>query len=1615
MNNFNEATDAMKKMQDSEGALAEANAIAVDSVQGHIQRLKNAFVEFSQSAISKEFIKDFVDFAKGALNAVSAFLKFINAIGGLKTVLPLVVSFFAIFKGQSIIASINKMSTSVETFVSTVKTMFQDALSAAQDFGDTMTLTSETTASAAEMINAAMGVIGIAAAVASAIVSLIQGAIDKAEENMQKRIDKGLEAVSSISEIESAYAEYSELAYSGSASTDELVASLDALYKSLGKSGSGFEEAGRNIEAYKAEIEQLILEQEKLKLSDILAAIPSADKQAEDKLTSAFSALFENLSVKYKWKDYGDGTSLGFLDNYFSETLGIDISTKSSISDWINMLDTIEQKMLEVGEASNYNFTGYKGDEYTALKIFYDNIKNALSDTIELSREANEAIVNIKFHEIDLSSFDNTRESFDTIRDGLIEAAAVTPGFTGGIKEATNVVDAMLSLTPAFESFYTAAEKAELGTSAIARGLQGIQDVANGTSAAVEQLDNILKGDDYDTGLEKRVEYYAKLLEEVEGENWGGKHYAALAEYFDIDINQSVDEQIAAIERLRAYFSDADQGMYNFLMDINERVPEAIAHFNEETGTLEWDSAELQQFADAMEISKDALVDLLDAYIQHVPPSEWMKLTPEETAAWLDADKVLQDFGDTLLLNRQKFDELADAAGVDAEALLSSIMALEGYNGDNLYAIGASAQESAQNIRNFLADTASYGMSAKEQLQAVADSLSSLDAETIKSILVELDLPENTVQDLVSYLPEELQSQINIDDEEALSAIETTKQQLIDLGLEIGDFDGNIVITVTDNGQIQHYQRQINILATQLQSLGNTVSVKSKNAKGTMNARPGLSLLGDEYSASGQPKPELVVSGNRAYLAGVNGPVVGMLNAGDVVYTYQQTKKILGNNLNKPLGIPAFSGGTSSRWWNKLSGTVSSSYSGSSAYSSYYGNSSGTSGSSASSSGSGDNWFEQQYELHNHYRKLDQETDAAYLTWLVNAWKQAYAEGIIELKDAHKYEEEAYELMKKIASQRFTDEYNEHRHMVALGKETDQEYYSWLEWRHKTAYANNEITLEEYWKYEEEVYKKRKELISDYFNDIDHTIDMLENAGKSDLEIIKWDEEGMKYVEKQIAELIKQGKTNNDSEVQDMQKTWWNYYNDRKKREEDYTKNAKNAAKELVDYRMKMLKKDLDNEKDTLNKRLNALRDFYSEQKSLLQDAADQDKYLDDQAEKRKAVSDLEIQLAQLEYDNSAWAQKRKLELAQELADAQKELDDFEKDHALKVAQETLDKLQEMQEKELDSQIEAVEKTATDEAALYEQALKDVQNGGEDLYRAMIEYNNTEGTGNPEDIAEMWDEAYTSLKKYKELFGEYYKDINLHYGTDITPTPVDTSKIDAGNAPKEPVTKQETKPANTTTATPAPAVVSTPATPADPVLGSAVMLKSSGKLAYTSYDTPTLTPAYWVQGKTLYVQAVYPGRNAPYHIGTTPGGVNDPSTWVGFVNKWQLQGYASGTMNASPGIHEINERGDEALFKTKDGSTYRLFSGGEHVFNSAATNFLHDFANSPQAVLAKLFDEIGSGLRSEIKNNTISQNISLGDIIIQGNANERTVSEIRREKRAEIDYMITELNRLSRA
>ena len=131
--------------------------------------------------------------------------------------------------------------------------------------------------------------------------------------------------------------------------------------------------------------------------------------------------------------------------------------------------------------------------------------------------------------------------------------------------------------------------------------------------------------------------------------------------------------------------------------------------------------------------------------------------------------------------------------------------------------------------------------------------------------------------------------------------------------------------------------------------------------------------------------------------------------------------------------------------------------------------------------------------------------------------------------------------------------------------------------------------------------------------------------------------------------------------------------------------------------------------------------------------------------------------------------------------------------------------------------------------------------------------------------------------------------------------------------------------------------------------------------------------------------------------------------------KFKSLGYYTGTKSASPGIHAIDELGTETIFQSANGAKYKLFTGGEKVLNAKASNFLYDFANKGSEILDKIvgsiFDNGIHGLSPVIANNN---NIQMGDVIINGNAEKATVSEIRRAQRDAVETMLKEFNRLNK-
>lgn len=577
--------------------------------------------------------------------------------------------------------------------------------------------------------------------------------------------------------------------------------------------------------------------------------------------------------------------------------------------------------------------------------------------------------------------------------------------------------------------------------------------------------------------------------------------------------------------------------------------------------------------------------------------------------------------------------------------------------------------------------------------------------------------------------------------------------------------------------------------------------------------------------------------------------------------------------------------------------------------------------------------------------------------------------------------------------------YKYHQHLLAMDAENVKDYLNWLNGAFKDAYAQGVIDLDDFYQYEEEVYTGLQDLFKDYLNDAEHEISMRENyEGEAD-KILAIYEKLIKDVTKEIEAARDAGLDDTDAYIQELQNKYQDYTNAIQDIRDEAHDDAKDAVEELIEYRIDMIKKEIEEEKDALSERLDYLKDFVDKQKELLQDKAEEDDYLKEQDEKRKTVSDLENELSMLERDDSAWAQKRKLELEEELKSARDELNEFEEDHALNKVLDTLDKVYESQEGLFQDQIDKLDEKLNDPEALYNQALNDIRTNTGKLYGEMLEYNRKFGTGNDDDPKEVYEEAYKALLEYKDIYGQNYKDIILPNSTGYAPKPGswDTDVNSGTNPdnyrpPKELPTYDNLTPSGgngNNAGAVAPALTQ----------GSYVEVKSGAKWYENSFGGGAWG---WASGGTI--QYINQGATHPYNI-----------NGAGWVRKEDIVGYASGTDNATPGLHMINEDGEEAIFTSADGTQYKLFRGGEKVFNAPAADFLYRFANAgSKGLLDMISDALNAGSLAMTEAAKTINEVRMGDIIIQGNADEQTVSEIRRVQRENVEFMLKEFNRLKR-
>lgn len=1507
----------MNAMQKSTGALSSAYDKYLDSIQAKINSFKAAFQSLSKTVVNGNLLKGIVELGTGALNAINGIVSGLEKIGGIVPILVgLVSSLFAsnlsrILKGLSGLPNIIKGFANIANIVR----YLSGALAGPLASGGLLGLL----ANPSTVLAIGTALTAIVFAIAS-IVNKIQDAhpsLEKLKEDLS-----GIE--SEISKLESEKG-------SNQSRIDEL--------KALGTLTGAQRDELKYLEEQNALLQEQIEFQERLAKVKRTAIVEKARSDTKKWLDEPGMISSSGLPRQNK-TGYGGLLQAITLYNQAKEQLEIA---------WKNDNENDAKKWSE--ELSRQ--ADIIGEIYQEAIDLKDELYDSDNPRdIALVKELDKAI---RTAEHALGIFDQSDFS-DALSKLPIDPLTL---FGSEIELTAERVEELANKFPWLKTWmqdfgYTAEDVAaqfnamQFGTDEAANSVEALTDDVTTLSDELERAIDDLKAYSDATSTEKgdtADKYgaaYKKFIEDWEAGKTGSNAVRAAVELFipdevlqDLDYDLTAAGELLASDMYQAIFNtegDYGENFANYIKDNIEKFADVASIIDNGDGTFDFSYESLSGLAEAFGLSENAitaLLDCLDKYgVQAMMSAEATRDLAQElnlvgdgaNPAATNVEKVmtaitgLAQQGKSSIEIRALLDSLAAAGYIDLEGIEGIGDAISG-------AVSAAkeAEEAGGNIEITAEDQASEvignavatledanGKSATLYVNADASGVyyatvvaggmvDSFNKKNASATISADDQASDVVDSAVSTLDDadgqSADTTVTTDPSGALSGIATADSAL-------NEIDGKTVTTYVDT---------VAIGAGGGDSGGGNGSDSSghshhggKFASGTKNA-PGGPTLVNELG------PELISENGVAYIAGGGKPTIVNLEPHAIVLDAEDTKRALSGGGKTFNGIPIRA---AARSLNTASMVLDS-------------------GGGKISSRTKDAYLKSQVDAGNittrqatDIRENRDITSAAALLGAVAGAKTANknpSAATVPAKDktdgnssgsggggggggsgSSSSKEETW----------FEKQLAEHKHNVQMDKESQQEYLDWLEQAYKKAYKEGIIDLKEYRKYEEEIYKGRQDDFKDHLNDTEHLIEMEKNGDNNPTVILNLYQKMMADIQKELKKCYAQGLDSTNSYVQYLENTW-NTYNDKVKDiHEEAANEAKDQVKDLVDYRIKMLKQYLKNEVDNYKKRISNLKDFYDKQKELLQDAYDEEEYLEEQAEKRKSVSDIRAELAQLENDNSAWAQKRKLKLQEELNDAENDLEKFEKQRALKLAQDEIDKISEAQVEELEKKIEELEEKLNNPKYLYETALNDVRNNSVALYEEMIAYNDAYGTGIQQDVVDMWEEAYKSLKRYHDLYGSYYNGIDL--------------------------------------------------------------VNATGYVGYSGGQT----------------------------------------TMTSYVPKG---GYASGTSRAARGLRRFGELGEEYIFQSKDGTKYRMFEYGDKVLDADATNFLYKFATGGGKILSDMASQTktSSALTSLDRASGFAE-IRMGDIIIQGSANEQTVSEIRRVQRDGVNTILKELKRLKK-
>ena len=954
-------------------------------------------------------------------------------------------------------------------------------------------------------------------------VSIISTVNNKIEETRQKTIEAGNAAAEEGQELLDLVASYFELADAvdaGTASKEDMIAAQDDVIKALGLEGQSVDELIKKYGSLRNAILQTTAE--KLQ-TDISLAVSGANAAKKDAVSDLETWLGTSISggsadIYQYLKDQGfSGISVGTE----SGTLSLpnadywDAFSNPTFEQLKENRDYLEAAMNAVREEF-----GSDSALFDQLSEAYTRYSDAIDPAIEAIDNSNKLIA--EYWKIAESAINNpkTQEEFDAFRQSIIDKVNSDLDWsTDGTYSAAGLVDSLLSADRTYAQFYDGlVDTTNDGLDSVEEAIQShgnsikgkLEELWNSesfsdTQKSIIEMANALDGitaDNIET-LAESSEELAALLDE---DGMSAKFFAHVLQTevtsgngFELITDDALTLN-SALEGLKGRFDEVTdaKSRYDAALAGGEKddnfksYAEAMEALNEQfvAGTTNsnafWAAAEflfgteqldawgwsagLDEIYAAMERNVGIFGDAESAgqgFLDRLYEiSEAGEIKADDGSVIAQIEK-LSDGTYNLDFDTADLDALADKLGITSEAAMACMQALSMYGDFNFYDIEAvmdAVQEiglssealngTAVNVGALTDQLISLGYTNKD-VHDLMLVLQEVDGVSLLDVNANVDTLTQSLSDLGLSAQDGVNVTVNADGlADLMSQLNFTKEDTQNLITKLGEADGitltnaegevislNDALEYTDEltfasvtSELDGITDSAELAQKEVQNLQvsiNKLTGKTVTVTVDVQRKSGIlgSIFGYAKGTDGAPEGDALVGeeGEELVQSGNKAYFVGTDGA-EIVHLNEGDKVYTAEETRKIKRSAKIVRGVVPAFAGGTGLGKSNKTYESVLPNTSTSKSTSSSSSSSSSTSKTESEFERLYKYHQHLLNMDQESVADYIAWLDAAYQEAYKNGEIELDDYYKYQEEVFDKVKSMLD----DVRKEHENAITL-------------------------------------------------------------------------------------------------------------------------------------------------------------------------------------------------------------------------------------------------------------------------------------------------------------------------------------------------------------------------------------------------------------------------------------------------------------------------------------------------------------------------------------------------------------------------------------------------------